>query len=105
MAQVIWMPGALADINEIASYIALDSAFHAGQQVERILSTEALITRYPGGGRVVPEMRNRAFREVILPPYRIIYHLDPSKRNASILAVVHSRRLLRATSIRRRRAG
>ncbi|MBL0129626.1 MAG: type II toxin-antitoxin system RelE/ParE family toxin [Flavobacteriales bacterium] len=104
MAQVIWTPGALSDINDIASYIALDSSFHAGQQVLRILSAEDLITQFPGGGRMVPEMRNKAFREVILPPYRVIYQFDVRKDVAGILAVIHSRRLLRGALIRRLRA-
>lgn len=43
MAEVIWMPGALEDIDAIASYIALDSPVLARQQVLRILSAEELL--------------------------------------------------------------
>ena len=103
MAEVVWTPGALEDIDAIASYIALDSSFHAGQQVLRILSAEALIEQFPGGGRMVPEMRSKVFREVVLPPYRIIYHFDPRSDRAGILAVIHSRQRLRSTLVRRRR--
>lgn len=104
MAEVIWMPGALSDIDAIAAYIALDSPFHAGQQVLRILASEDLIGQFPGGGRAIPEMRNKVFREFVLPPYRIIYHYQPKGNIAAVLAVIHSKQRLRATMVRGRRS-
>ena len=102
MAEVVWTPGALNDIEAIASYIALDSAFHAGRQVLRILSTEDLLVCYPRSGRFVQEIKNKSFREVLIPPYRVIYHLDVKKDQVGVLAVVHSKQKLRPTAIRRR---
>ncbi len=98
------MPGAVNDIDAIAAYIALDSPFRAGQQVLRILSMEELIEKYPGGGRSVPEMRNKVFREVVLPPYRVIYHYKPKGNVAAVLAVIHSKQRLRPTLVRGRRS-
>lgn len=103
MAEVIWMPGALEDIDAIASYIALDSSVRARQQVLRILSAEELLESYPGGGRMVPEMRNKVYREAIVPPYRIIYHYVPKGSVASILAVIHSKQQVRTSVVRKRR--
>ena len=99
MAEVIWMPGALKDIDAVAAYIALDSSFRAGQQVLRILSAEILIERYPGAGRMVPEFQQKELREVIIPPYRIIYHFDRCLDRASILAVIHSKQKIKPTAI------
>ncbi len=62
MAEVIRTPGSLEDIDAIAAYIALDSSVRAGQQVERILSAEVLIERFPGSGRMVPELRTRTYK-------------------------------------------
>jgi plasmid stabilization system protein ParE len=104
MVEVIWMPGALIDIDAIAAYIALDSPFRAGQQVLRILAVEELIGQFPGGGRAVPEMRSKAFREVVLPPFRVIYHYKPKENIAAVLAVIHSKQRLRATLVRSRRS-
>lgn len=104
MVEVKWMPGALGDIDAIAAYIALDSPFRAGQQVWRILEVEKLIGQFPGGGRLVPEMRNPIFREVVLPPFRIIYQYVPKSGRASVLAVIHSKQQLRATVVRSRRS-
>ncbi|HEX2618336.1 MAG TPA: type II toxin-antitoxin system RelE/ParE family toxin [Flavobacteriales bacterium] len=103
MAEVSWTSGALEDIDAIAAYIALDSTFRAGQQVSRILAVEALLERFPNGGRRVPEMRNTAIREVILPPYRILYHVDAKHDLVVVLAVIHSRRKLPGTVVRKRR--
>jgi|JI10StandDraft_1071094.scaffolds.fasta_scaffold1313816_3 toxin ParE1/3/4 len=103
MAEVIWTPGALEDIDAIASYIALDSSARAKQQVMRILSAEELLVHYPGSGRMVPEMQSKVYREVILPPYRIIYHFAPKGSVAAILAVIHSKRQLPTSGVRKRR--
>ena len=102
MAEVVWTPGALGEINDIASYIALDSFFRAGQQVVRILGAEELLAHYPGYGHFVAEMKSRSFREVVMPPYRIIYHWDVKHDRAGILAVLHSKKKLSPTVIRRR---
>lgn len=103
MVEVTWMPGALNGIDAIAAYIALDSPFRAGQQVLRILAVEELVG-LPGGGRAVPEMRSKAFREVVLPPFRVIYHYKPKENIAAVLAVIHSKQRLRATLVRSRRS-
>jgi plasmid stabilization system protein ParE len=102
MAQVNWTPGSLADIEIIAAYIATDSRFQATRQVERILSAEDLISQFPGGGRRVPEMKIARIREVILPPYRIIYHVSPDKAIATVLTVIHSRQRMSVPRVRRR---
>ncbi len=95
----------MEDIEAIAAYIALNSHFRAGQQVRRILDTEHLIAQFPGGGRVVPEMRNKVFREVVLPAFRILYHFKPQSNKAAVLTVIQSMRRMRATTISRRPSG
>jgi len=45
-------------------------------------------------GRVVPEVKNRYLRELIVPPFRILYRLVPHERIAEVLAVVHGARSL-----------
>ena len=36
---VVWSPEALEDVNDIAAYIARDSAFYAAAVVEKLLAT------------------------------------------------------------------
>jgi toxin ParE1/3/4 len=103
MAQVKWTPGSLSDIDAIAAYIALDSRIRAKQQVLRIMEVEELLVQFPGGGRVIPEMRSSSYREVIVPPYRILYHLSRDREHVGVLGVIHSKQRLRGTLFRRRR--
>ena len=66
--------------------------------VDRIVSRLAQIETFPESGRVVPEIESPIYRELIEPPYRIIYRVG---RNAIFLvAIVHSSRVLRPGMLR-----
>ena len=84
---------ALADLEEIR-------AFYSGQQVpevgERllaeILATVERLADYPESGRVVPEFDLPQLREIIHPPFRIVYRLDAER--VRVVRVWRSERLL-----------
>ena len=90
--QVIWSPAALDDVDDIASYIARDSAYYASAVVNKILATTASIPEFPHLGRMVPETNDVTIRERIVYSYRVIYQLD--ENNITIIAVIHGRRLI-----------
>ena len=46
----------------------------------------------PRCGRIVPELEDYGFREVVYQNYRIVYRLIEGSDNVEILAVVHSAR-------------
>ena len=50
-------------------------------------------------------MRNKVFREVVLPAFRILYHFKPQSNKAAVLTVIQSMRRMRATTISRRPSG
>jgi toxin ParE1/3/4 len=56
MAEVIWAPRAIKDINEIAEFIAKDSIQYAEEQVKLFFRTASILEKYPYRGRVVPEL-------------------------------------------------
>ena len=74
--------------------------WYAGQQVpetgERILAEIiARIERhseFPENGRVVPEFGIVTLREIIFPPFRIVYRIDKSR--IGIVRIIRSERLL-----------
>lgn len=76
----------------IRAYIARDQPARADDMIRRILARCQLAARHPLGGRRVREYDHEAIREVIEPPYRIIYRVDVDA--IDVLAVMHSRRLL-----------
>ena len=60
--------------------------------VDRITARTEQIATFPLSGRIVPEFNVSQLRELLERPYRIIYHLRPTK--IEVVAVVHmSRRL------------
>ena len=61
---------------------------------EGVLRRTNPLETFPRLGRVVPEYGDELRRELIHPPYRILYDLSPAERKILIVAVVHSARLL-----------
>ena len=55
MTELIWSPQALADVEEIRAYIALDSRSYADLTAQRILAAVERLKAFPESGRIVPE--------------------------------------------------
>ncbi|MEP6514312.1 MAG: type II toxin-antitoxin system RelE/ParE family toxin [Parafilimonas sp.] len=55
MAEVIWSPQALKDIDEIADYISHNSIQYAQIQTERFFEKANILKKYPHFGRPVSE--------------------------------------------------
>ena len=92
MVTLIWSPRAATDLEEICSYIALDSEHYARLFAQRIVTLIENIPDFPKAGRVVPEYQQDDLRERIFQNYRIVYRI---KREAiEIVAIVHEARLL-----------
>jgi plasmid stabilization system protein ParE len=89
---LIWSTRAKAEIHGIAKYIEKDSKQNADAMVRRIMQATRRARERPHAGRIVPEWKRAAFREVIVYPYRVIYWL--SADTVAIAMVRHSRRQL-----------
>ncbi|MBI1375021.1 MAG: type II toxin-antitoxin system RelE/ParE family toxin [Phycisphaera sp.] len=92
MAAVIWMPGALNDLESIADYIARDSMSYACVTVQRLFDAAQRLAEFPNVGRVVPEYSDERLREIIVGNYRVIYEVFDE--HVEVLAVHHGARLL-----------
>ncbi len=88
-----WMPQACADLETTYEYIAKDSSQNAARTIERLLDRAERMVAFPQSGRVVPEYEQENIREIIEPPYRIIYYTLPDR--IDVLTVMHGARLLR----------
>jgi toxin ParE1/3/4 len=89
--EVRWTPEASEDLQAIYDFIARDSEHYANLVFETILSSIDKIERFPLIGRKLPELAREDIREIIHPPYRIVYRIDQA---AHILTVVRTSRLL-----------
>ena len=90
--KIIWSPLAIDRVAEIAQYIALDSPNSAQKWVDLIFQVVERLERFPKSGRIVPEIKQDDFREIIHGNYRIIYRLQ--SESVSILTVRHGRQIL-----------
>ena len=95
---IIWSPLALDRVSEIAGYIAQDKPSAAEKWVKAIFSKVEQLEVSPELGRIVPEIGNSQFRELIYYNYRIIYRIE--KTQISILTVRHGRQILPIDEIR-----
>lgn len=92
MVKIIWSPQSLADLENIANYIACDSSYYAKLVVEKVIDAVELVALFPLQGRKVPEANDDAVREVFYKRYRIIYEIKTDK--VEILTIFHSSRIL-----------
>lgn len=78
----------------IAEYISAASPVYAEQTVDRIRDRLQQAAAYPEWGRVVPEFGRADVRELIEPPYRLVYRVRAE--TIEVLAVIHGRQEFRA---------
>lgn len=95
MAKVaIWFAeSALTDLESIRDWYSEQDVPEVGERLigEIVASLEAL-ANHPDMGRVVPEFDQPFLRELIRPPFRIVYRRDP--KHVRIVRIWRSERLL-----------
>jgi toxin ParE1/3/4 len=72
---VLWTPQARADLAAIRVFISQDSPHYASVIISRLIAATDRLVQFPESGRAVPEFENPQVREVVHPPYRIVYRL------------------------------
>lgn len=84
---------ALADLDSIRAWYAEQDVPEVGERLlgEIVASIEALAD-HPDMGRIVPEFDQPFLRELIRPPFRIVYRRDPE--HVRVVRVWRSERLL-----------
>lgn len=87
---VRWTNTAQEHLDAIYDYIANNSPEYAIRMVDRLTKRSQQIENAPFSGRCVPEYNLNQIREVIEPPYRIIYHII--SQHIDIIAVIHCAR-------------
>ncbi len=103
LAALIWTAPALDDLDDIAAWIALENRAAAGDLVQRALAAVERLRRFPSSGRWVPELEltSRIYREVIVPPLRILYRRE--ERDVLTVLVLRGEEQLQPRRLSRRR--
>lgn len=99
MAEVVWTEPALADLDAIADYIALDNYDAAVALVGRVFSHVGQLIDHPENGSFLPESDGGRYRQIAEPPCRVIYRFDGNA--VYILHVMRAERLLSAERLTR----
>jgi toxin ParE1/3/4 len=89
---IVWSPLAVDRASEIAGYIANDKPSAAEKWIKAVFSKVEQLKSSPELGRIVPEIGNNQFRELIYGNYRIIYRLEAKR--ISILTIRHGMQIL-----------
>jgi len=92
VSKIIWSPRAIADLRDIARYIGKSSPLAAERFCRSILIHAESLAEFPHKGRVIPEKARDTLRELIFPPYRIAYEVQPQLGTVEIMTIWHSAR-------------
>lgn len=92
-AAIRFAESALADLESIRAWYAEQDVPEVGERLvgEIVAGIEALAD-HPDLGRIVPEFDQPFLRELIRPPFRIVYRRDP--KQVRVVRVWRSERLL-----------
>lgn len=93
--RIEWSALAESDLDEIVSYIALDSPINAERVLSRLQGRAQSLKQFAEAGRTVPELRGAdasgyEYRELIERPWRIVCRIE--KTVVYVTAVLDSRR-------------
>lgn len=101
MAEVVWTEPALADLEAIADYIAIENPSAAGEFVRRAFGHVDKLEHHPLLGPVPSELEQSRYRQLVEPPCRIFDRYE--KESVFILHVMRTERLLREVDLERAR--
>lgn len=90
---VLWTDAARQDLEEIVSFIAIDSVESALSILARLENRCARLRQFPQRGRIVPELKAAeilSYREIVEAPWRIVYRYE--RNRVFVMAVLDARR-------------
>ena len=96
--RIIWSPLAVDRASEIADYIAQDKPSAAEKWIDTVFSKVEQLKSSPEIGRIIPEINDSQFRELIYGNYRIIYRIET--KQISILTIRHGKQILPINEIK-----
>ena len=101
MAEIVWTEPAVADLEAIADYIAVENRDAAAALVQRVVMHVGQLVEFPESGSKPLELgRNSRYRQIVEAPCRIFYRFDGSK--VFVLYVMRAERPLRPRLLSKR---
>lgn len=91
--KIIWSAHAAKDLGAVFDYVFADNSKAAANLYDEIWESTLRLKRHCLLGRIVPELNELSFRELLVGEYRIIYSVLSAE--IRVLRVLHSRQLFR----------
>jgi toxin ParE1/3/4 len=96
--KVQFVQSAHSDIETILTYYQEQGAPEQGLRfVSEIIKKSERLAKYPDSGRIVPEFGMAFLREVIYPPFRVVYRREPHQ--ISVVRIWRSERVFGFTEL------
>ena len=92
MAEIIWAPSALDDLEALIEYISRNAPVTARRFAQKLVNRVGMLADHPHLGGLIPEDDSDTYRELIQGNYRLIYRIEGQR--VLIVAVHHAARLL-----------
>ena len=90
---VTFSESAVADLEDVRDWYTGQGAPDVGARlVDGVIERVEQISAFPESGRVVPEFETPWLRELIYPPFRIVYRIDEDR--VRVVRVWRSERLM-----------
>ena len=106
MAEVAWTEPAVADLDAVADYIALDNPDAARALVARVFAHVEQLASQPESGSRPRELGSRSrYRQIVEPPCRVFYRYEAATARVFVLYVMRGERLLRPGRLAGRERG
>ncbi|WLA22087.1 type II toxin-antitoxin system RelE/ParE family toxin [Xanthomonas citri pv. glycines] len=90
---------ALADLDAIADYIAIDNAPAAAALVKRVFAHVEQLIEHPDSGSRPQELKRSRYRQIVEPPCRVFYRVDGQR--IVVVHIMRSERALRGNRLSR----
>jgi len=91
--KITFAESALSDLQNVLDYYSEQQVPHVGEKlVGDVIKDIELLSEQPDMGRIVPEFDLKYLRELIRPPFRIVYRRDQNK--IRVVRVWRSERLM-----------
>lgn len=78
MERIVWLTKANNDLIDIYNYISKDSIYYAMKTVNEIINKVEILRIFPYSRRILNDIVNEEYRELIYKSYRIIYKIKIS---------------------------
>ncbi len=99
MAEVVWSEPALADLDAIADFIALDNPKAAADLVRKVFVHVEQLRDHPESGPRPAELKGWRYRQIVEPPCRVFYRYE--RDTVYVVHVMRAERKLRPTKLKR----